>query len=347
MRILGWNYRGICNTSTVRALRALIRGNCPQIIFLSETKSDGNRLKKIVVSLGFSEQLIVDAKRRAGGVCMFWSSEISIDILEFNSKMIAVSIYDVVCSWTLVSFYGPPYQSKRFRAWSNLFALLNSISGPWLCFGDFNLVANGDEKEGGRVGSCSTPNFLQELLFDFGAIDLGFLGNKFTWCNNRWGKNCIRERLDRGVANNLWRLAFPRASVLHLGALNYNHTPLVIDTNPPDSFSLRPFRFEAIWTSDPGCYCVIDESWQCNYLGSDCFNLVKKQFHTTQALRKWNKNVFGHCQFHIKELSLKLKAAQGEVTSKVDVFKVASIQNEPNQWLARSETLWKQKSREN
>lgn len=31
-----------------------------------------------------------------------------------------------------------------------------------------------------RVGS-STTNYLKELNFKFGAIDLGYLGNAFTW----------------------------------------------------------------------------------------------------------------------------------------------------------------------
>ena len=41
MRALSWNYRGICNASTVRALRAQNRGHKPDIIFLCETKANG------------------------------------------------------------------------------------------------------------------------------------------------------------------------------------------------------------------------------------------------------------------------------------------------------------------
>jgi hypothetical protein len=54
------------------------------------------------------------------------------------------------------------------------------VDDPWTCIGDFNVVLDCSEKEGGRVGSFSSPNFLKDLLFDLGAVDLGFVGNSFT-----------------------------------------------------------------------------------------------------------------------------------------------------------------------
>jgi hypothetical protein len=51
------------------------------------------------------------------------------------------------------------------------------------------------------VGNSSAPNYLKDMLFDMGAVDLGFTGSKFTWHNKRWGRHAIRERLDRGIAN--------------------------------------------------------------------------------------------------------------------------------------------------
>ena len=59
---------------------------------------------------------------------------------------------------------------------------------------------------------------------------MGFTGNKFTWSNNRWGKHSIKERLDRGISSMEWRLKFPRASIFHLGAINSDHCPILLDT---------------------------------------------------------------------------------------------------------------------
>ena len=195
MKILGWNCQGICNSSTVRALRALVKGHCPHIVFLCETKATESRLKKIACSLGFSEHLTVAARGKSGGICLFWSSGIHVDVLEFNSVTIAISIYDSVCNWSLVGFYGPPYYRKRMKAWTNLYGLLQSLEGPWLCFGDFNTVVEDNEKLGGRSGSSSASNYLRSLISDLDAVDLGFSGAKFTWCNKRWVRDASKRDL--------------------------------------------------------------------------------------------------------------------------------------------------------
>lgn len=54
-------------------------------------------------------------------------------------------------------------------------ALLNSCQSPWVCIGDFNFTSNKKETLGGnRCGESSATNFLKELIFEFGAIDLSF-----------------------------------------------------------------------------------------------------------------------------------------------------------------------------
>ena len=54
-----------------------------------------------------------------------------------------------------MGFYGPLYFRKHCKAWTNLLALLESVVGLWLCFGDFNLIIDAKEKSGGRIGSSS------------------------------------------------------------------------------------------------------------------------------------------------------------------------------------------------
>lgn len=92
-----------------------------------------------------------------------------------------------------------------------------------------------------KKGSSPAPNYLKELTFDFGAIDLGFLGNKYTWAKGKWGNAPIKRRLDRGIASISWRLAYPKASIAHLGAIKSDHTPILLNTNPSEPFAHRPF----------------------------------------------------------------------------------------------------------
>ena len=147
-------------------------------------------------------------------------------------------------------------------------------------------------------------------MFDFGAVDLGYNGNKFTWAKGKWGNASIKRRLDRGIANISWRLAFPDASISHLGAIRSDHAPILLDTNPQSSFVHRPFRFEATWLRDNRCQPVIEQAWKQNVGGLDFIKLYKKQATTRDALRKWNKEVFGKCQDKINLLIQKIKEAQ-------------------------------------
>jgi hypothetical protein len=340
MKLLGWNCRGICNTSTVRALKALVKGHCPQVIFLCETKASESRLQSIAISLGFTEHLIVAAQGSSGGVCLLWNLNLSVEVLEFNACTLAIKIHDLVSSWYLVGFYGPAYYKKRCKAWTNLCALLESFYGPWLCFSDFNSIFEANEKEGGRNGTSSAHNYLNNLMFDLGAVDLGLSGTKFTWCNKRWGSGCIRERLDRGIANTSWRLAFPRAVVFHLGVVKSNHCPILIDTNPVDVRVPRPFRFEAMWANDPWCFDVVNEAWQREVFGNDCFKLYKKQYFTTSTLQIWNKEVFEHCQSRINKITGKIEKIQCEALLEENFAVEAKLQYELNLWLSRNEIMW-------
>lgn len=83
---------------------------------------------------------------------------------------------------------------------------------------------------------------------EFGPSDLGFVENKFTWCNNKHGKAFTNERLDRGFGNSFWNDMFINIVICILPAQISNHNPLLIFMdNNSISYSRRdkPFRYEA------------------------------------------------------------------------------------------------------
>ena len=126
MKVLGWNYRSIYNAVTVRALKAHVKGNSPDIIFLSETKASIHRMKLVLKAIKFVDICVVKAKGIASGICVMWKSSLSIHQVEYNKNLITLKVSDALCNWLLVSFYGPPYLAKKQKAWENLMAFLNS-----------------------------------------------------------------------------------------------------------------------------------------------------------------------------------------------------------------------------
>jgi hypothetical protein len=130
--------------------------------------------------------------------------------------------------WGFTGFYGHSDQSKRHEAWALLSYLRHSNPGPWLCIGDFNEVFYATEKWGGWVRSSSQMNAFHHVLDKCQLADLGYRGAKYTWCNFREGKEFIKERLDKGVANSRWRDLFPEAEIIVDGAIWSDHSPLLL-----------------------------------------------------------------------------------------------------------------------
>ena len=235
---------------------------------------------------GFNEKVVIEAKGRVGGLRLMWKNNVQIEVVEFNKYLIGVKILDPGGDWYLVGFCGPPYAAKKRKAWENLCALLETFPEPWICFGDFNIVMDSEEKDGGKAECSLSPNFLKDILFELRAIYLGFSRSRFTWRKKRWGKNVLREKLDRGISSMSWGVAFPKATIQHLGAINSNHCPILFDTQPVDHYLPRPFRFEAAWKRDTKCFRIIDEAWKEEVEGLDLLKLCTKQLNTQMALKK-------------------------------------------------------------
>ena len=150
-------------------------------------------MESVKSSLKFDHFVVVEAKGKAGALRMLWKEGISASQVAFEENLIAVKILDAVCEWLFVGFYDPPYYTKKKKAWESLIGLLKSFQGPWVCMGDFNYTLNEDEKKGSKRGNTSETNHLKDLMFEFRAIDLGYLGSKFTWAKGNWGYTLSKE----------------------------------------------------------------------------------------------------------------------------------------------------------
>ena len=140
MRAIAWNCQGICNVSTVTALRVLIRTHCREVIFLFETKASDSRMNSILNVVGFSNYVAIGPKGRNCGVCLIWSSTINVEVIEYNSQTIGIKIIERHCSWVLIGFYGLPSYKIKMKSWVDLRAFLLTNRESWMCMGDINVM---------------------------------------------------------------------------------------------------------------------------------------------------------------------------------------------------------------
>lgn len=75
---------------------------------------------------------------------------------------------------------------------------------PWCVCGDFKEIMYASKKRGGLPRDDKRMKAFRGVLWDCGLFYLRNLGSWFTWERRNLPGNNIRERLDRGVLNELW-----------------------------------------------------------------------------------------------------------------------------------------------
>ena len=82
MKLLRWNCRGICNASTVQALKAQMKGARPYLVFLSKTKASVSRMEFVRNSIKFDHLFVVEAKGKVGGLYILWKDGLFVKEVE-------------------------------------------------------------------------------------------------------------------------------------------------------------------------------------------------------------------------------------------------------------------------
>ncbi|KAL0285511.1 UNVERIFIED_CONTAM: hypothetical protein Sangu_2776700 [Sesamum angustifolium] len=110
MKIISWNCRGLARSKAIRALRAMLIEQKPDIVFLCEIKTSS--LAKISQCF-HSAQLIssefVPPVGKAGGICLAWFVSVSVQVilkhnwfinaLVFPNPLLPMALY-----WCSLSF---------------------------------------------------------------------------------------------------------------------------------------------------------------------------------------------------------------------------------------------------
>ncbi|KAL8115417.1 hypothetical protein AgCh_022054 [Apium graveolens] len=131
--------------------------------------------------------------------------------------------------WRYTGFYGCHEKSRRRESWDIIRHLASKSNLPWCITGDFNDLMSVDEKKGGGVHPSYLLSGFAETINDCELLDMGYVGEKFTWERSRGQWNWVQERSDRAYANHEWRTLFPNVVVRVLDVSTSDHLPLEKD----------------------------------------------------------------------------------------------------------------------
>uniref|UniRef100_A0A2N9FEJ6 Reverse transcriptase Ty1/copia-type domain-containing protein n=1 Tax=Fagus sylvatica TaxID=28930 RepID=A0A2N9FEJ6_FAGSY len=191
-----------------------------------------------------------------------------------------------------------------------------------------------------------------KVLTDCELKDMGFHGNRFTWWNGRQGRDCVYERLDRGVCSVEWRLKFPQARVRHVSFTNSDHEALALDfqiKEPRTNKLPKRFYFENTWLQLEGCEEVIISAWKTPHLGYPMYQVCQKIKACRLTLLTWS-NSRAHPSRHridkaravVNEME---NLCQANPRDNILATNCHNAHKDYNDLLAMEESYWKQRSR--
>ena len=170
-----------------------------------------------------------------------------------------------------MAFYEQFLTHKRHESWTLLKQLYEQIDLPWICAGDFNEILSLAEKVGGAIRPAKQMDDFHDVLRECDLTKLSFNGPFFTWSCRR-GNEFIKERLDQGLVNEVFREKFPYSHEKHVVVNASDHLPLVFNISPKrtgEHYWKKLFRFENMWARYKDSEDIIRKSW----LGSPRLNL--------------------------------------------------------------------------
>ncbi|PKU64921.1 putative mitochondrial protein [Dendrobium catenatum] len=134
--------------------------------------------------------------------------------------------------------------------------------------------------------------------------EVGHVGPKYTWCNNKIGGGRILERLDRCLLNCATLNLIQMAVVKHLARIVSDHCSISINILANKAMNKRSIMFEDTWLTYKASHSVVQASWN-----KKCF--IKGRSISDQILLAQELfNKFRHS-----------KAKKGLVSIKIDMEK--------------------------
>ncbi|XP_023886945.1 uncharacterized protein LOC111999058 [Quercus suber] len=348
MSLLAWNCRGLGSSLAVRTLADEVRTKDPLLVFLSETKAETNWIKGIQSKIEYTQGIILPSDDRSGGLALLWREGTEVHFKSCSNSHIDVEIHDkfALTLWQATGFYGQPDAAKRYISWELLEVLKVQSPLPWVVFGDFNEISQPDEKLGGPERDARQMEEFRECLSRCGLVDLGFVGQRYTWCNGRAGEQRTKLRLDRMVASENWLKSFPNASVHHVSMSISDHCllSLYLHRRKPRKPARKRFFFEAMWTREAGCRELIEEVW--DPVGRDSRSMIMDRLKSCQEqLSKWNWRVFGNVNKTLKQKKDQLQHLEA-VDDRLDkAEEIQGLKKEINEIQIREEIMWNQRAR--
>ncbi|XP_073357859.1 uncharacterized protein [Aegilops tauschii subsp. strangulata] len=347
MSLLCWNCRGAGKSATVRELRDLTRQHATSITCILETKIEGSRVENLIGSLGYNKSFAVRSSGRSGGLGIFWNEEIKLEVVGYSEYHIDVIVDEMVDIQTRVTFvYGEARTNECYKMWDMLHGIAGTSTMPWLVLGDFNEVIHAHEHDGVGNRNQAQMDLFRDALDTCGLSNIGYSRKSWTFEKRVTGGTYTRVRLDRGVANPAWSIAFPGAELRHLTTAASDHVPLLLHYSDVHACrrGSRPFKYEICWERDEALPVVVETAW--GGAAADSVSALQGRLQSLAGdLSRWDRTHFGNVGREIDQLKKQLHELR-EISGRSGPNHVETkVIDRLTELYHQEEMLWRQRAR--
>lgn len=288
---ISWNIKSVRTQSAFERLKTIKNQYNSTFICLEEPFVQAEKLTSYMRMLDLQGCYANNNNK----IWIMWSNEYTVFIISDTEKQVTCKINhpSTDMDFHITCVYAKCRTALRKTLWEDLASFANSTTGSWSIMGDFNVIVDAEEKEGGKPYRIDKRFDFINCIEDCGVQDVGFVGNTHTWYNNRDAPDTIWKRLDRVLYNSEWFDLFNKTYVTHLARTCSDHTPLLVQfSNCEDEFS-RYFKFLNTWTDHPQFHDVVKKVWEEECHGNPMWILHQKLKRTATKLRSWSKETYG------------------------------------------------------
>eukprot|EP00253_Pinus_taeda_P035640 PITA_35640 len=174
--------------------------------------------------------------------------------------------------------------------------------------GDLNLIRSAEEKMGGNFFADASREALEEIIQAHSLVDIPPQNGRFTWSNKRTGKNNIKERLDRILAQERIVANFSRIQSTIIQGYISDHKPVALHLDKGKHMGPIPFKYNRAWDSSEDFRNLIKDHWAIDISGSPHFIWETKLKLLRTAIKQWARQYV--IEEGKKKTDLQMKLAQ-------------------------------------